>query len=108
MPNNPAYTKENIGIIERVNLTIINKARSLLFHLNSPLYLWGEAVLTASYLYNRSPHKALAGTTPYSNAIRKNQIFQISRVFGSLAFYQIKTSLINLIKEPKSVLSLYR
>ena len=37
--NNPLYTKENLSIIKRINLTIINKARALLFYTNLPNYL---------------------------------------------------------------------
>jgi hypothetical protein len=61
----PSYTKEPNGLIERINLTLFNKVRSMLIQSNSPNYLWGEALLAATYLYNRTPHKALGFKTPY-------------------------------------------
>jgi transposase InsO family protein len=61
----PIYTKEPNGLIERVNLTLLSKVRSLLIMANAPKYLWGEALLASVYLYNRTPHSALAFKTPY-------------------------------------------
>ena len=52
--NNPAYIKEVLGLIERINLTIIDKARALLSHTKTPTYLQGEAVLVAVFLYNKN------------------------------------------------------
>ena len=37
--NTPAYTKEPNGLAERINLTLFNKVRSLLFFSKAPLYL---------------------------------------------------------------------
>ena len=33
------FFKENIEIIERINRTLINKVRSIIFHANLPIYL---------------------------------------------------------------------
>jgi transposase InsO family protein len=62
--------KEN-GLIERVNRTIIESTRTLLFTSRVPLYLWGEAINTAVYLYNIVPHSAIQGRIPY-NLVYKN------------------------------------
>jgi transposase InsO family protein len=51
-----AYTHEQNGLIERINRTILEKVHCLLFTAKLPKYLWGEAVSTAVYLYNRTPH----------------------------------------------------
>jgi transposase InsO family protein len=51
----PIYTKEPNGLIERINLTLLSKVRSLLIMANAPKYLWGEALLASTYLYNRNP-----------------------------------------------------
>ena len=85
-----AYTHKQNGLIERINRTILEKVRCILFHANLPKYLWGEAVNTAVYLYNRTPHSQLQFKTPYQvlNEI-KPDITNI-RVFGSVAYYKVK------------------
>jgi hypothetical protein len=40
-------------------------ARALLMQRGMPAVFWGEAVVTAVYILNRSPTKALNGRTPY-------------------------------------------
>ena len=49
-----AYTHEQNGLIERINRTILEKVRCLLFTVKLPKYLWGEVVSAAVYLYNRT------------------------------------------------------
>jgi hypothetical protein len=49
-----AYTYEQNGLIERINKTILEKVRCLLFTIKLLKYLWGEAVSTAVYIYNRT------------------------------------------------------
>lgn len=43
------------GVAERKDRHILEVARSLMFTMNVPKFLWSEAVLTATYLINRSP-----------------------------------------------------
>jgi hypothetical protein len=51
-----AYTYKQNRLIERINRTILEKVRCILFTTKLPKHLWGEAVNTAVYLYNRTPH----------------------------------------------------
>lgn len=60
------YTPAQNGISEIFNRTIINKVRAMLISSGLPKALWGEAVLAATYIYNRTPHSSLEGfITPY-------------------------------------------
>ena len=70
----PIYTKEPNGLIERINLTLLNKVRAMLLYSGLPNYLWGEAILAACYIYNRTPHSAIDLKTPYEayNGIKPN------------------------------------
>ena len=43
------------GVAERMNRTIVEKIRCMLRMTNLPKSFWGEAVVTACYLINRSP-----------------------------------------------------
>jgi hypothetical protein len=47
---------------------------------------WGEAVVTAVYILNRSPTKALNGRTPYEAWHGRKPAVSRIRVFGCLAF----------------------
>ena len=38
--------------------------RTLLVGMNVPMYLWSDAVLTATFLVNRLPSAALGGAIP--------------------------------------------
>ena len=50
---------------ERKNKHLLEVARALLFPNQVPKYLWGEVVLTATYLINRMPNKVLNFETPF-------------------------------------------
>src|SRR5690606_19654886 len=58
------YTPEQNGLAERMNRTILERARSMLIGANLPKKYWGEAVSTGVYLINRSPASALPKITP--------------------------------------------
>lgn len=53
------YTPEHNGVVERANRVLMECARSMLFAAQLSKGFWGEAVVTACYLKNRSPHKGL-------------------------------------------------
>ena len=49
------YSPQQNEVVERQNQTIIEIARSLLMTVGMPRRFWGDAVMTAVYLLNRSP-----------------------------------------------------
>ena len=61
-PNSP----EQNGIAERMNRTLIEKAKAMIVHAGLPKFYLAEAVNTAVYLTNRIPTKVLGGDiTPF-------------------------------------------
>ncbi|KAJ3002694.1 hypothetical protein NUW54_g5708 [Trametes sanguinea] len=58
-------TSEEAGVSERLNRTLMEKVRAMLITSGMPRYLWGEAVMHATWLKNRTSTKALGGRTPY-------------------------------------------
>lgn len=52
-------TPENNGVAERMNLTILNKARCMMLGSSLPRTFWVEAVGTSVYLINRTPTKGI-------------------------------------------------
>jgi hypothetical protein len=80
------YSPQQNDIVERRNQTIVGMARALLKQRRMSTVFWGEAVVTAIYILNRSPTKALNGRTPYEACHGRKPAVSHLRVFGCLAF----------------------
>lgn len=57
------YSTEN-GIAERKNKNLLEVAHAIMFSMHALKYLWGEAILVASYLINKMPICVLKYNTP--------------------------------------------
>lgn len=80
------------GVSERMVRTITEKARSMLHGASLPALLWGEAVLTATYLINLSPTKALKqDKTPYELWHSRKPQIKYLKVFGATVYVHNKT-----------------
>ena len=53
------------GLAERMNRTILEKAKCMCVHAGLPYSLWAEAASTATYIYNRLPNSPLKGKSPH-------------------------------------------
>lgn len=83
IPNTP----ENNGVAERLNRTLLEKARCMLLASSLRKSFWIESLLTAVYLLNRSPTRALDGDKVPAElwyGVRPN--LQKLRVFGCNAY----------------------
>jgi hypothetical protein len=81
-----SYSSQQNGIVERRNQTVVGMARALLKQREMPAVFWGEVVVTAVYILNRSPTKALNGRTPYEAWHGCKPTVSHLRVFDCLAF----------------------
>lgn len=79
-------TPEQNGVAERKNRHLLEVARSLMFTMNIPKFLWGEAVKTATYLINRMPLRVLNYKTPAQCLLKSNDFVVPSKVFGCVCF----------------------
>lgn len=77
------YEHEHNGLIERVNRTVEERVRALLFNSGFPSSYWGLAAQCASYLYNRTPHATLGFITPYEKVHSSPPDVSNIRIFGS-------------------------
>jgi len=83
------YTPEQNSVVERDNRTVVESARSMLYHYSMPLSFWGEAVNTAVYVLNRVSSRVLHGDTPYTKWYGVKPDVSYFRVFGCLCYSHI-------------------
>ncbi|KAH9320422.1 hypothetical protein KI387_044522, partial [Taxus chinensis] len=57
-------TPQENGVVEIINMTIMERARSMRIHSRLPLQFWAEVVDTMVYLINRGPSSSLVGGIP--------------------------------------------
>jgi hypothetical protein len=83
------YSPQQNGVVERRNQTVVGTARSMLKIANMLGRFWGEAVMTAMYVLNRSPTNSVEGKTMYEAWHGKKPAVHHLRVFGCIAYIKI-------------------
>ena len=61
----PPYMQHKNGKSERMIQTLVTKARTLLIDAKLPTAMWAEAIMTSSYLHERTPSRPLNHRSPY-------------------------------------------
>jgi hypothetical protein len=74
------------GVTERKNRHLLEVARSLMFQMNVPKYLWSEAMMTATYLINCMPSRILGMKLPTELLLGQREFKIPPRVFGCVFF----------------------
>lgn len=82
----PPFNPEGKGGAERINRTLFDKIRALLFESKMPNKLWAEALLSAVYLYNRTPHSSISFRTPFEAKYGYKPNISNIKIWGSLAY----------------------
>ena len=85
------HTPQLNGSAERLNRSLMEKTRALLFCSGMDKQFWGEALYTATYLLNRSPTKALTDCTPAEKWFGKKPDLSMLQIFGSVAHAKVLT-----------------
>ena len=76
------YTPQQNGLIERMNRSLMEKARSMLSGVGLGQELWEVVVDIACYLKNRSPTLVLVNKNPHEVWSGKKPSISHLRVFG--------------------------
>ncbi|GAA0153319.1 transmembrane signal receptor [Lithospermum erythrorhizon] len=79
-------TAQQNGRVERKHRHVLNVARALRFQSNLPKTFWGECVLTAVHLINRTPTPILQGKSPYEILYGQPPSMLALRIFGCLCY----------------------
>ncbi|KAL2237901.1 UNVERIFIED_CONTAM: hypothetical protein Sindi_0981800 [Sesamum indicum] len=66
--------------------TIAYVARALLFQAALPLKFWGESILAATHIINRTPSSILGWRTPFHILLGCSPRYNHFKIFGSLCF----------------------
>ena len=82
MPYNPQQN----GVAKRMNRTILNMVRSMMFFKNVKLMFWANSVLCVVYIKNRDSSNAIRNKTPYEMWYGHIPSVKHPNVFGSTCY----------------------
>ena len=85
----PAYYKEQNGLAERANRTLVEAARAMLQHAGMPTKFWAEAVVHAADIRNRFICPRESDRTSFELMTGKKPRVDHLRVFGSLTWTHV-------------------
>uniref|UniRef100_H3H749 Integrase catalytic domain-containing protein n=1 Tax=Phytophthora ramorum TaxID=164328 RepID=H3H749_PHYRM len=86
----PPYTPQLNGVAERMNRMLVECARCMLEHAGLPKTYWGEAVMTATFLRNRCPTRAIShDKSPHQVWTGKKPLLANLKVFGCHAYVHV-------------------
>ena len=84
-----AHTPQHNALIERMNRTIVEMTKAMLYHATAYLPLWGEAIMTAAYLLRRGLTQAHPIHTPCESWTGRKPNIANLHVFGCDVYYHI-------------------
>jgi transposase InsO family protein len=84
------HTPQLNGVAERLNRTLMEKVRTILYQSGLPARFWSEAIKYAAYTHNRLPHRSLTDqSTPYTLWTGKLPSVKHLRPFGIVGYHHI-------------------
>ena len=77
------------GMVERMNRTLNERARSIRIHVGLPKMFWAEAISTSAYLINRGPSIPLNYKLPEEEWTGKTVSLSHLKVFGCVSYVHV-------------------
>jgi len=85
-----SYNPSQNEVAERCFRTLFERTRAILTSANLPIRLWGEAIMTVTYLKNRSSTTALDNITPYEAWHGKKPDLSYLHTFECIAYHHVE------------------
>jgi hypothetical protein len=76
-------TPQHNGVAERLNRTLVERVRAVMHASKLPKMLWGEAIMHAVYVKNRTATRSLDGKTPYEMLYGKKPNMKDLPIWGT-------------------------
>jgi transposase InsO family protein len=84
------HTPQLNGVAERLNLTLMDKVRTILTHSGAPEMFWTDCLLSVIHVHNRTTHKSLPDNiTPYQRWFGKPPNVDGLRPFGCICYVHV-------------------
>ena len=92
------HTPQQNGVAKRMNRTLMEKVKCMLFNAQLPKSFWAKAASTTCYLIHRSPSIAIEKNTPQEVWYGSPLTYSALKIFGCPAYVDVGKKL-----EPKSL-----
>ena len=83
------HNRQQNGVFERKNKSVVGATREMLRDQGLPLHLWVEACNTTVYFHNCSPHQILEMKTPEEAYFNKRPNVGHFKIFGSSVYFHV-------------------
>ncbi|RMX62726.1 hypothetical protein DD238_007958 [Peronospora effusa] len=83
------YIFQQNGLAERMNRTLVEMARSMIYHMEVDRYWWGEAIMAAAYTINRIPNTARPNASPFESLYGSKPDLSHFLVFDSTGYLRV-------------------
>jgi hypothetical protein len=96
------YTPPQNGVAEKKNGHLLEVAQALTFTMNVPKFMWGEAIMMATFLINRTPSRVAGMKSPCELIFIENKFPVPPKVFGCTCFVRDHRPSVNKL-DPRAI-----
>ena len=102
-----AHTPQLNGVAERLNLTLMDKVRTILTHCGAPEYFWTDCLQAVVYTHNRTTHKSLPpDVTPFHRWYGKPPNVAGLRPFGCVCYVHVPKTTARGKLDPRAIIGM--